>query len=117
MKKPVRELHSPMPPEPIGEVELSLLILTMKGFNILSEVGNKLHAVRFTGPPYNPSDQQCRSVEIISHQRGRTVSGFHVDHLLRVFGIAEVDFRDGYATAKETDRRKVVEFPKKTETE
>jgi len=62
-------------------------------FGIVSEeVDGKPWAVRFVGSPYNTFVEDCRHIQMFTHNRGRSVSPHNVKAVLAKFNIEEADF-------------------------
>jgi len=80
----------------IPELELEVLIRILRtSFSIVSErVDGKAYAVRFVGSPYNTFCEDCRHIQIFTHNRGQTVSPHNTRAVLAKFEIEEKDFMD-----------------------
>ena len=82
--------------EEIPELELQALILTMRAFDIHNlQVEGRPNCVRFIGSPYNAFVEDCRSMQINCHARGKTSRGvcpLVIKSILEKFEIPEEDF-------------------------
>jgi hypothetical protein len=80
----------------ITELELQALILTMRAFDIHNlQVEGRPNCVRFIGSPYNAFVEDCRSMQVNCHARGKTGRGvcpLGIKALLDKFEIPEEDF-------------------------
>jgi hypothetical protein len=78
----------------IPEIELEVLIRIMRtSFSIVTEqVVGKPYSVRFVGSPYNTFVEDCRAIQIFTHNRGRTVSPHNTKAVLAKFEIEEALF-------------------------
>lgn len=88
--------------ESIPEIDLEVLMRVLRtSFSIVSEpVDKKPYAVRFIGSPYNPFVEDCRNIQIFTHNRGRSVSPHNVKAVLAKFEIEEKDFLDALYPGK-----------------
>ena len=85
--------HSNIPEMDIGEFAR----LMKEEFSILHEpVKGRPYWFRFTGSPYNPFVDECRSLSVMGHNRGTRLSPHHIKHILAKFGIEEAQFKDAY---------------------
>lgn len=74
-------------------MELEALIRVMRAFGVQSEpVVGRSYAVRFMGSPYNPFVEDCRSIQVTAHNKGRLVSPLVIKSVLEKFEIKEPDF-------------------------
>ena len=82
--------------DPIPEIELEVLIRILRtSFSIVSEpVDEKPYAVRFIDSPYNTFCEECRHIQIFTHNRGQSVSPHNVKAVLAKFEIDEKEFMD-----------------------
>ncbi len=83
-------------PDLIPEMELEVLVHVMRtSFDIVTEaVDGKPYAVRFVGSPYNPFVEDCRHIQIFTHNRGRSVSPHNIKAVLAKFDIGEKAFME-----------------------
>jgi hypothetical protein len=89
---------SQQPHEQIPEVELAVFRKVMKShFAIACEPTDREYLVRFIGQPYEQSVDSCRSLAVITHNRGTTLSPHNVKQVLAKFEIAEEDFMEAYS--------------------
>ena len=59
-------------------------------FGILNEaVPGKRYAVRYTGPPFDPSNEECRSLQVFPHARGTMLCPLNVIAVLDKFEIPQ----------------------------
>src|SRR5437870_9051541 len=90
------------PADPIPEMELSDLVLIFREhFGILSEpveasIETKPYWVRLIGSPYNAFVEECRSIRVMAHNRGRLVAPIVIKQVLEKFAITEAEFRGAY---------------------
>ena len=72
--------------------------LMKDSFHILSErVPDAPKYVRFVGPPYNPEDPACRSVDVSTHGFGFTlIKPLIIERVLRKFDKTEEEFKEAY---------------------
>lgn len=84
------------PRDLIPEMELEVLIHIMRtSFDIVTEiVDGKPYAVRFVGSPYNTFVEDCRHIQIFTHNKGRSVSPHNIKAVLAKFNIGEKTFME-----------------------
>jgi hypothetical protein len=85
------------PTDTIPEMTLEVLSGVMKQhFDVLSEpVAGKPYAIRLIGSPYNAFVPDCRSIQVMTHNRGTSpalVSPHNIKRILAKFDIPEDDF-------------------------
>lgn len=89
-------MPEPPPLDLIPEMEIEVLVHVMRAsFDIVTEVvDGKPYAVRFVGSPYNTFVEDCRSIQIFTHNRGRSVSPHNIKAVLAKFDIGEKTFME-----------------------
>lgn len=83
-------------PDLVPEMDLEVLIYIMRtSFDIVHEtVEGKPYAVRFVGSPYNTFVEDCRHIQIFTHNKGRSVSPHNIKSILAKFNIDEKVFME-----------------------
>jgi hypothetical protein len=85
-----------LPNDEIGEIEVeefSKLLRTH--FGIFCEpVPGRAYALRFTGSPYDHSNEDCRSLQVIPHAKGTILSPLCVLSILVKFDIPVATYCD-----------------------
>ena len=67
-------------------------------FGIFSEpVANRPNAVRYTGPPYDQSNEDCRSLQVFAHARGTMLSPLVIYHVLDKFEVQPTTYCEAAA--------------------
>ncbi len=86
------------PNDQVTEVSLEDFTRAMKTFLIYSEpVPGRPYAVRYTGPPYNPSVEECRSLQVTAHAKGTKVSPLVVFSVLEKFSVPVEEYLEALA--------------------
>jgi len=77
-------------------MNLEVLMHIMRAsFDIVTEVvDGKPYAIRFVGSPYNTFVEDCRSIQVFTHNRGRSVSPHNIKAVLAKFDISEKTFME-----------------------
>lgn len=97
MKSQKLRSHLPKQPRPLPELEFGALIKVMRALEIYHEpVVGKQYCFRFTGSPYNCFVEDCRSIQVMAHNKGRAVSPLNLVSILIKFDISEEAFFEAY---------------------
>jgi hypothetical protein len=77
------------PSEAVAEISIQdFSRLLRSSFDIASEVvPNKPYAVRYTGPPYIQSNEDCKSILVYAHAKGTRISPLCIFAVLEKFQI------------------------------
>lgn len=78
----------------VPEMDLEALIKLMRAFfQIITErVDDKPYAVRFIGSPFNTFVEDCRSIQVFTHNCGLKMSPHNIKAVLAKFEITEAAF-------------------------
>jgi hypothetical protein len=87
------------PSDKVAEISLEEFTKVMKAsFSIYSEpVPGKPYSVRYTGTPYDPSNEDCRSIQIPSHAKGTMLCPLVIFSVLDKFEIPIEDYLEAMA--------------------
>lgn len=87
------------PSDKVVEISLEEFTNVMKSsFTIYSEpVPGKPYSVRYTGPPYNPSHEDCRSLQVPAHAKGSMLCPLVIFSVLDKFEIPVEDYLEAVA--------------------
>jgi hypothetical protein len=102
------------PSDKVTEISLEEFTKVMKAnFSIYSEpVPGRPNTVRYTGPPYDPSNEDCRSLQVPAHARGTMLCPLVIFSVLDKFEIPVEDYLEAVA-----GQGKLVRMPPTTQTE
>lgn len=111
-KMQVLETASSLPKphnEGITEITVEAFSQVMKSvFLVLNErVPGRPYAVRYTGQPYDHSNEETKSIQVSSHAKGAMLSPLVIFAVLEKFDIPEAAFAAAIASATQA----VEEFP------
>lgn len=95
------------PSNNVAEISLEEFTRAMKTFHIVSEpVPNRPYAVRYTGSPYNPASEDCRSLQVTAHAKGTKLSPLVIFSVLEKFAIPVEDYLEALAASGKLVRMK-----------
>ncbi len=85
---------------PVPEMSLSdFRKLAKSHFGIACEPTDHEYLVRFVGPPYKPDSEACRSLAVMTHNRGAMLSPHNINQVLAKFDITEERFWEAHDLA------------------
>jgi hypothetical protein len=94
---------------PLPELEFRALIVVMRALDVFhSNVADKPYCFRFTGPPYNSFLEDCRSIQVMAHNKGSLISPLNLASILTKFGIPEERF---FEVLDRTDLKNIPNLP------
>lgn len=92
--------------ERVEEIELAEFVKLMRiHFNIFSEqVAVRTNVIRLTGSPYEPSNPDCRSMQVTAHARGTRLSPLLIFAVLRKFDISVAEYQEAFTAQQKLVR-------------
>jgi hypothetical protein len=86
------------PNDRVAEISLVEFTRAMKTFFVVSDpVPGRAYAIRYTGPPFKATNEDCRSLQVTAHAKGTMVSPLVIISVLEKFEIPAEEYLEAVA--------------------